>query len=280
MLFFDEFVKKMRKIKIFKIDYSFFIVFVIAFLLEEVILYFYFALFTVLHELTHFIVARKLGYLPRKIHLTFFGASLEGDDDFSISDEIKIVLAGPLFNLFIVIFCYLMFWFNPESFGFLYDVLIANWSILIFNFLPIYPLDAGRLMLVLFNLKYNRLDSLNKTKRCSFMFLSFMFLIFLISFFVSYNFTLGFICVNLALLTFSSSKDTAYKRQVFVERKYKKLTGGLIERVIYVDEHTPHFKLFKFIDDYHFVNFVFLDSEFNEVDRLSEVELYKISGLI
>ena len=71
MLFFDEFVKKMRKIKIFKIDCSFFIVFVIAFLLEEVILYFYFALFTVLHELTHFIVARKLGYLPRKIHLTF-----------------------------------------------------------------------------------------------------------------------------------------------------------------------------------------------------------------
>ena len=46
---------------------------------------------------------------------------LEGNDDFLISDEIKIVLAGPLFNFFVAIFCYLCFWFEPETYIFLYD---------------------------------------------------------------------------------------------------------------------------------------------------------------
>ena len=42
--------------------------------------------------MSHFLVAKKLGYIPNKIRLTFFGASLEGYDDFLISDEIKIAV--------------------------------------------------------------------------------------------------------------------------------------------------------------------------------------------
>ena len=100
--------KKMRKIlefaKLFKMDFSFLFIFAIAILLDEFLVYFYFAAFTVLHELSHFFVAKKLGYYPKKIHLTFFGASLEGVDDFVLEDEIKIVLAGPIFNFCVIVF--------------------------------------------------------------------------------------------------------------------------------------------------------------------------------
>ena len=87
----------------------------IAIFISEVYLYFVYVAFGLLHELAHYFVAKKLGYLAKNIRLNFFGASLEGCDDFSLVDEIKIILAGPLFNFCIVVLCYLAFWFYPES---------------------------------------------------------------------------------------------------------------------------------------------------------------------
>ncbi len=276
--------KKMRKIfdfaKLFKFDFSFFLIFVIAFLLDEILVYFYFAIFTVLHELTHFLVAKKLGYYPKKIHLTFFGASLEGSDDFVLEDEIKIVLAGPIFNLCVIIFCYLMFWFYPESYNFLNDILLANWSIFLFNFLPIYPLDLGRFLLAIFSKKYSRKDALEKTKKISFLFLMAMFILFLFTVFFEYDFSLGFVCVNLACLMLSNSKDTSYKRQLFARKKFMRLRKGLIERTIYVSENEKNYSLFKFIDDYHFVKFVFLDKNLNEIKTMNEVEFFRENDLL
>ncbi len=284
MQYFNKNDKKLQKIadffKVFKIDFSFLLLLCLAFLLDEMKLYFYHVIFVVLHEMSHFVVSKKLGYLPKKIHLTFFGASLEGDDDFVLDDEIKIVLAGPIFNFLVVIFCYLMFWFKPESYIFLSDILVANWSILLFNFLPIFPLDFGRFLLVVFNKKYERRDALLKVKKISSWFVCFMFCVFLISFFFSFNFTLGFVCVNLASLLMKSSTDTSYKRSLFVDKKFQKLKKGLIERNVYVDENCPNFKLYKFIDDYHFFNFIFLSKDSKEVRRISEIELYKQDNMI
>lgn len=276
--------KKMRKMlefaKLFKIDFSFLFVFVVAFLLDEILIYFYFAAFTVLHELSHFLIAKKLGYYPKKIHLTFFGASLEGSDDFVLEDEIKIVLAGPIFNFCVIIFCYLMFWFHPESYNFLNDILLANWSIFLFNFLPIYPLDLGRILLAIFSKKYSRKDALEKTKNISFYFLMAMFILFLITVFFEYDFSLGFVCVNLAGLVFSNGKDTSYKRQLFARKKFIRLSKGLIERTIYVKDGEKDYSLFKFIDDYHFVKFVFLDDNLNEIKTMNEVEFFRKNDLL
>lgn len=282
--YFNKNSKILRKItnfeKIFKIDFSFFVLFVLAFLLEEVKLYFCMFAFVVLHELAHFFVAKKLGYLPQKIRLNFFGASLEGYDDFLLFDEIKIVLAGPSFNFFVVVFCYLCFWFNPESYDFLYEILLANWSLFLFNFLPIFPLDCGRFLLAVFSIKRNRIDAVKKVQKISVCFLIFMFFIFLMSVFYEFNFSLGFVCVNLTVLVFASTKDTSYKRQLFACRKLKLLKKGLIERRICVDENILSFKLFKFIDDYHFVQFVFLNKNMEIVKVVSEFEFYRENKLL
>ena len=70
--------------------------------MEETKFYVWYILSLFLHELCHFFVAKKLGYYPKKIKLNFFGAVLEGDDDFVLKDELKIILAGPLFNFFVI----------------------------------------------------------------------------------------------------------------------------------------------------------------------------------
>ncbi len=277
----NKFTQKITKIcTFFKIDLSFAVVLMVAFLLGEIKFYVCYILFMLLHELSHLFVAKKLGYLPSKIRVGVFGAKLEGDDDFTLRDEIKIVLAGPLFNLIIVVFCYLSFWFNPESYEFLYDVLIANWTLLIFNALPIFPLDMGRFLLASLSLKIDRLKATKLVKRFSVALILLLFLIYIISAFNNLNFSLGFVCVNLMSLCLTSSKDTSYKRQLFVKRKFKKLTSGLPEKNIYVSENLPNYSLFKFIDDSHYINFVFLSSTLEETGRMTEVELYKSLNML
>lgn len=282
--YFSKNINKMRKIlnnlQFIKIDFSFILLFVLAYFLEEVKLYFIYVIFISIHELMHFFVAKKYGYLPQKIHFTFFGASLEGYDDFLFSDELKIVSAGPLFNLIIVVFCYLSFWFNPESYIYLSNILSANLSILLFNLLPIYPLDMGRFILALFSKKQLRITALKRVKTISLFVIFIFFVIFLVSFFYEYNFTLGFVCVNLVRLLFSSSKDTSYKRNFFIFKKIKNLQKGLQEKNIYVDAFIEKFLLFKFIDDSHFFNFIFLDNDGNVVNKMTEIELYKSFGFI
>lgn len=276
-LFFDKIKANLR---FFKVDPSFFVIFILAIFLEEISLYVCFVVFLILHELVHFFVAKKLGYFAKRIKLNFFGASLEGLDDFLLQDEIKVVLAGPLFNLSVIVLCYLAFWFYPESYHYLNEILLANWAIFLFNFLPIYPLDLGRILHALLSQKYERAKALKMVKIVSLLFLIFMFVLFLVSFFFDFNFSFGFVVVNLTFLLFSSAKGTSFKRGLFVERKFKLLKRGLIERNIYVESGTENYSLFKYIDDYHFINFVFLDKTLKVSKTMSEIELYKSLGLI
>lgn len=282
--YFDKIREKMQKftknIKIFDIDFSFVFVFIIAYFLGEFKFYFWYVIFLLGHELSHFFVAKKLGYYPKKIKLNFFGAVLEGDDDFALRDEIKVVLAGPLFNFCAIVFCYLSFWFEPETFCYLNDILLANWALLLFNMLPVFPLDAGRLILLKISGKQTRLKAIKTAKTISVLFVFAVFAMFLLSGFYSFNFSLGTAAVNLMFLVLSNSEDTSYKRQLFISRKFRLLEKGLLERTIYVKNSLSNYSLFKFIDDHHFNRFVFLDASLKRVRSIDEVEYYKQIGML
>ncbi len=263
-----------------KIDYSFFVLLALFYLLGDILIYVYYFVFIILHELTHLVVAKKLGYFPKKLKLTAFGASLEGFDDFFLSDEIKIVLAGPIFNLVVIILCYLSFWFSPESFEFLNDILIANQAILCFNILPIFPLDAGRLVLCVLSKKYGRGKALKVVKYCSLVLIILMFLISMISFVFYFNFSLGFVALNLCLLLFGSANGTSFKREIILRKKIDRLSRGLSQKVIYVNENFRETLLLRFIDAEHYFIFVFVDDNLNEKKRMDEYELLKKLGFI
>ena len=269
-----------RFFRLVKIDYSFILLLVLAFFLDSIFTYFLYVVFIILHELSHMLVAKKLGYLPSKLKLTMFGASLEGFDDFLLWDEIKIVLAGPLFNLFIVVACYLSFWFYPESYEFLNEVLLVNESILLFNLLPIFPLDAGRLVLCFSSIKKGRSYGLKIVKRLSLFLIAMLFCLSILSVFFIYNFALGFTSLNLCLLLFQSSSGTSYKREVLLRRKIKRLSKGISEKRVYVFKDYPKNLLLKFIDAEHYFIFVFVDEKFKELECVGESELLEELGFI
>lgn len=262
-----------------KIDFSFLIIFILALILNELLFYLLFVIFILLHELTHFVVAKKLGYMPNRVKLTFFGASLEGFDDFVFSDEIKVVLAGPIFNFLVCVFCYLMFWFFPESYIYLSDVLMVNMTIFLFNILPIFPLDFGRLILACISIKHDRKNALKTTKYISFAIIIFLICVFILSFFFEYNFAFGCVCLHLLLLFFDSSKGASYKRSIFINSKQKFLKKGLSERVFYFDQNVSHFALLKKIDSSTIARFVFLDENNKVVSTMLESELLEEFGL-
>lgn len=272
---------KFKKISSFlSIDLSFLVLIILALFLDSLKIYFLYVVFIVLHELSHLLVAKKIGYLPKKIKLSFFGATLEGFDDFLTGDEIKIVLAGPLFNLLVVVICYLSFWFYPESYSFLVDVLFVNQMILLFNILPVFPLDMGRILLCLFSLKNGRREGLKFIKKFSLFFVICMFITSLIFIKRDFAFSLGFASINLCIMLFESSGGTSFKREISFRKKLARLNKGINQKVICIPENYPENLLLKFIDGENYYVFIFVDEDLREIKRIDELTLMKNLGFI
>lgn len=267
-------------ISFFQINYSFLVLLLLFAILDELLFYFIYLLFLIIHELSHLLVAKKKGYLPKKLKLTAFGASLEGFDDFLLEDEIKIVLAGPFFNFCAVVFCYLSFWFYPESYTYLSQVLEVNLSILIFNMIPIFPLDAGRLLLCLISKKVGRRKAVKVVKSISLFFVFVMFFISMFSFFIYFNFSIGFVSVNLCLLLFDSASGTSFKREVVLFKKIKRLNRGVPKKSVFIKENYPEQLLLKFIDGEHYFVFVFVNEKFEVQKEIDEYNLLLKLGFI
>lgn len=109
-----------------------------------------------LHECAHARVAKKLGYELNVIKLMPYGAALCGDVQLKPKDEVFIALAGPIFNLFIAIVIAAVWWLLPSSYMFTQAFCYGNVYIGLFNLLPVYPLDGGRVMLGILSRKLKR----------------------------------------------------------------------------------------------------------------------------
>lgn len=141
----------------FRIDLKIFILIIIFILTKQIKIYAMIMLFAIIHEFGHLIAGIVLGMKPEKFNIKLFGVSI----DFSVREkeynvkvkkanylEIKkmfIALAGPLTNILIAIF---LIFFNNLNINDDDRVLMifSNIVLIIFNILPIYPLDGGRIL--------------------------------------------------------------------------------------------------------------------------------------
>lgn len=126
-------------------------------------------LFAVLHELGHMLAGIVLGFKPNSIEIMPIGLSIAFESKIdNYNKKIKkgtlltlkkiiIAASGPLTNLiFIVLFSLFDFNFlklNREL------IIYSNILIAIFNLIPIYPLDGGRIVKGILHILYGRKDS-------------------------------------------------------------------------------------------------------------------------
>ncbi|TBN04333.1 site-2 protease family protein [Hyunsoonleella flava] len=130
----------------------------------------------VLHELGHALTAKRFGINTKKITLLPIGgtASLERIPE-SPKQELLVTLAGPLVNVIIAIFLYylipvkaLMQLNFTESFealmsftlqNFLFFLFLVNVGLAVFNIIPAFPMDGGRILRALLAMKMNRVKA-------------------------------------------------------------------------------------------------------------------------
>ncbi len=103
-----------------------------------------------IHELAHAFVARRLGWSVYKIEVGLFTGSASVDTNIPERDSIPVVAAGPLSNLILAIVSIPIYsalsGVNPFLDRLLNDLFVVNIFMFIFNILPIYPMDGGRLL--------------------------------------------------------------------------------------------------------------------------------------
>jgi Zn-dependent protease len=139
---------------------------------------FVFAVFfcVVLHELGHAFVATYFGITTEKITLLPIGGMASFDKmPESSRQELLVVIAGPLVNALIALLLYfvvpvqdLMDQSFSEAYqvfksftfqNFLFYLFIVNIGLVIFNLIPAFPMDGGRIFRALLELKMNRMKA-------------------------------------------------------------------------------------------------------------------------
>lgn len=139
----------MLKIEI-SINAEIIIFIIILILAKKIWLYTLFILFVLLHELTHIIVAVALGFKPKKLSIMPFGFKMEFNEIKNNKNiklkKIAVAAAGPTINLLIVGIA--------NIFKLHINIIYINLIIALFNLIPIYPLDGGRILKSILNIKF------------------------------------------------------------------------------------------------------------------------------
>lgn len=157
-----------------KVDLKIFIAILIFLLTEQLNIYIVFMLFAIIHELGHVLTGIILGFKPKNIEILPIGISacfyMQCDDynkkinyaNRFVLKKVIISCAGPITNFIIAIIFY---FFDFSIFNISREFIIyTNLIIGIFNLIPIYPLDGGRIIKNILHIKIGLKESYKYTK--------------------------------------------------------------------------------------------------------------------
>ncbi len=138
----------------FRIDLKIFIFLILFYFTKQIELYAMIMIFAIIHELGHLLAGLLMGMKPEKLEIMPFGVSISFKINVNEYNkkikkgnllEIKkiiVALAGPITNFILILITYNLNLDLIKSMMIIY----TNFLIMIFNLLPIYPLDGGRVL--------------------------------------------------------------------------------------------------------------------------------------
>ena len=171
---------------IFRIDLKIFIFLILFYFTRQIEIYSMIMLFAIIHEFSHLLAGILLKMKVKRVTLMPMGLSIEFkltekdyNDKILKSNKLEIkriivALAGPLTNILII---YLVKYLQiSNELG--ETIIYSNLILAIFNLIPIYPLDGGRILksiLSLFISKKNATIFMNKISNAILFLLTFLF---------------------------------------------------------------------------------------------------------
>ena len=269
--------------KKFKLGTSIIFLVLIGVLTKSLGLIFNYMLALTLHELAHLYVAEKNGYSLKLVKLDVFGMSVELNEKIDDRDCFKINVAGPIFNLLICVFCMALYWLIPTSYVCLNQFCFCNLILAIFNLLPVYPLDGGKIFrgMIKSDKTYKILDCVIRYSLAG---------LFLCAFVLSCFRVVNFLLVVIAIFFLTSKGKYAPTMSIFKIKSNKHFDKVVILKV---QETETLFNLIKQIKSHHYTifyapklnkyfdedNIIELSLKYPLTSTLHEIKSWQISNL-
>lgn len=265
----------MGKIK-FKIHPLFLIFAAVLIFFGHGVLFVNYLVVMIFHEYSHAFVARKLGYNLQNIKLIPFGICLNLNSTALLpTDEVKIAIAGPLCNFVLGAGMIAIWWLFPATYNVTNLFCYANFVTAIFNLLPAFPLDGGRVLHAVSSKFFGHKKASAICKISSGILCVALLGLFVASCIV-FHANITYLFVIFCLFTGFSQKDEKLSYSFFNMSKVKKDKPILKVKNLCVREDVKLYKLCKYIDQSSFLNLYVCDTSGEFVDNISENDLSKL----
>lgn len=180
-----------------RIDLKIFIFLIIFYFTNQIRMYLIIMLFSILHEMGHIMAGLILKMKLEKIELMPFGLSVSFSKGFTTNiKEIFVALAGPIMSLALAII------------GSEFEVIVySNILICLFNLIPLYPLDGGRIIKGILHIILGSEKSENITNKISNVTIIILTVISSIAVYYYKNIAIFLICIFLWSLALKEKND-------------------------------------------------------------------------
>ena len=232
--------------------------------------------FVFIHEMMHYLTARILGFSGFDIEILPIGAVLKVKDldEASAKEDLIISLSGPLLNLLLAVIFYILFiLFNIPYLHLIYR---SNLALGIFNLIPAFPLDGGRVLRDILSIKtiYRRANEISI--RVSMILGSiFMFIYFVSVAANKSNFNLGLISIFILISSIKEKERIVYLIMGYIiKKKHRFIKRGYIEnKSISIFCKKDLLSVLGIIDKNKYNLFTILDENMNVIETLYEEEI-------
>ena len=197
-----------------RIDLKIFIFLLLFYFTNQLKLYLIMIFFSIIHELGHLLIGLVLKMKIEKIEIKPYGLSISfnvSPKDVNIKinkgnllalKKIMISLAGPIVSL-----CIASIYLNVEPYFLNKEYIVySNLLILLFNLLPIYPLDGARILNGILHIEFGNKIALILTNKISNIVIIILTIISSIAIYYYKNIAIFLICIVLWIITLQENK--------------------------------------------------------------------------
>ena len=163
----------------------------------------------IIHEFGHLIASKKYNWNFSKIEIFPFGGCCKFDEKLNrpMKEELIILLAGPIFQIIFFTCFTILTKYGLVTYRNYLIYKNYHYTLLLFNLLPIYPLDGGRILNILISyiMPYKKSNKI-------IIFISSLIILILIFLYKNLNFTMVSVLLLIEIITYLKRQNYLYNR--------------------------------------------------------------------